>query len=120
MKVEFKISGVGRLRKVFQDTRRKASSASVAVGYTADYAIHVHENVGANFKTPGTKAKFLEDPAREHRDDIRRAIEDEMEAGGSLRDGLLVGGLLLQRFSQLECPVDTGFLRASAFTRLER
>lgn len=30
------------------------------VGYSAPYAIYVHENVHHNFKTPGTGAKFLE------------------------------------------------------------
>lgn len=52
-------------------TRPKGSGASysVLVGYTASYAIYVHENLEARHK-PGKIAKFLEQPMRENADKI--------------------------------------------------
>lgn len=40
------------------------SGPKLTIGYTADYAMYVHENVGAFFLNG--KAKFLEDPLREY------------------------------------------------------
>ncbi len=117
MKAKLKISGVGRLRKLFDDKRRSASSASVEVGYTAQYAIYVHEMVDASFKTPGTKAKFLEAPARELKSELANIIGETVDAGGTLEQGLLKAGLRLQRASQKIVPLDTGNLKSSAFTR---
>lgn len=45
----------------------------VRVGYTAEYAIYVHENLNARHK-PGKIAKFLEKPARENKDKIKAII----------------------------------------------
>ncbi len=99
---------------------RKAEGGNVIVGFTAAYALPVHENVGANFKAPGTQAKFLEQPAREEMGGpARRTIEELLAKGKSLLDALLVVGLRIQRKSQQITPIDTGNLRASAFTRKE-
>lgn len=49
--------------------------ADVRVGYTADYAIFVHEGAGRH--KPGKIAKFLETPAREQRDEMLRIIAEE-------------------------------------------
>lgn len=65
------------------------------------------------------KAKFLEDPAKNAQAKLPKTIEEGMRAGKDLAGALLVAGLELQRDSQLECPVDTGNTKASAFTRLE-
>jgi len=116
---KIKLSGVGRLRKVFQDTRRKAESSSVAVGYTANYAIYVHEMVNAVFQRPGAQAKFLEKPARELKNRLVKQIEKDLEKGIPMDQALFRAGLVLQRASQDIVPVDTGNLRASAFTRIE-
>ena len=120
MKIGFKLSGVGPLRKIFSDTQRKATSSSVIVGYTANYALPVHEMVNAVFKAPGTKAKFLEGPARRLQGTLANIVEKSVENGETLSDGLLKAGLRLQRESQKECPIDTGNLKSSAFTRKER
>jgi hypothetical protein len=32
----------------------------LVMGFTANYAVHVHENIGANFQRPGAGAKFFE------------------------------------------------------------
>jgi len=50
--------------------------ADVVVGYVADYAVYVHENLQAKHK-PGKQAKFLEQPAREKRGEIIKIIEKE-------------------------------------------
>lgn len=117
MKGKLRLSGVGRLRKVFADKRRKATDVSVDVGYTANYAFFVHEMVNAVFKAPGTQAKFLEQPARELQSKLGKIIETEMSKGRSLEQALLIAGLFLQAASQKICPIDTGNLKASAFTR---
>lgn len=116
---KFKLSGVGPLRKIFEDTRRNAKSSSVAVGYTANYAVYVHEMVNATFQRPGARAKFLETPARELKDQLLKQVERELAQGVNLEQSLYKAGLTLQRASMEIVPVDTGNLRASAFTRIE-
>ena len=133
-KTAMKISGVGRLRKVFEDRRRKAGSASVSVGYTKNYAIYVHEMIPASpqwgrpregkdakgaYWDPASvgQPKFLEQPARELQNELAKIIEKVVSNGGSLMDGLWIAGLRLQAASQKLVPVDTGDLKGSAFTR---
>jgi CRISPR/Cas system-associated exonuclease Cas4 (RecB family) len=70
---------------------RKEGAPVVVVGYTAAYAIYQHEDLTMT-----------------------------VAGGATLAQGLMLAGLRLQRESQLLCPVDTGHLRSSAFTRLER
>lgn len=45
----------------------------VIVGYVADYAVYVHEDLEAKHK-PGKTAKYLERPAREKRPEILMII----------------------------------------------
>lgn len=61
-------------------TRREgvSSQTEVKVGYTAAYAIFVHEDLTAQHK-PGKSAKFLEIPARENRREFIRIIKQEIE-----------------------------------------
>jgi len=49
----------------------------VIVGYTAMYAVYVHENLEARH-APGKQAKFLEGPLRVHRQRIIRIIRGEL------------------------------------------
>ncbi len=102
----------------------------VAVGYTTNYALYVHEAVGMKLKgVPRPKgrgaywdpqgkagAKFLEGPARELSSDLAKQIESMIVRGVKLEDALLTAGLRLQRESQQRVPVDTGTLKNSAFT----
>lgn len=117
MKAKFETKGFDRLQIKLNKRARGAKGGSVIVGYTANYAIYVHENVGAHFQRPGAQAKFLEEPLRKNKKKYVRIVSDTVEKGGTFRQGLLLGGLALQRDSQKICPVDTGNLRASAFTR---
>lgn len=133
------------------------ADAAVVVGYTASYALFVHENVEMKWKgfsrdprirriemggdpararprprrrephgkfwDPQDKgtAKFLERPAEELRagGEFARIIVEALAARKTLPQALLACGLRLQRESQKLVPIDSGNLRASAFTRLE-
>lgn len=115
-----KIINKERLIEKLRRKRRYAKeslNAVCLVGYTTSYAIYVHEDLEAAH-TVG-QAKFLEQPARTLRPEIVSIIDQALTAGQTMRDALLLAGLRLQAESQLLCPVDTGNLRASAFTRLE-
>lgn len=108
--------------------------SEVVVGYTASYAMFVHENKEMKLKgksrTGGkgkywdpqgrAQAKFLEEPARTMMPELGRVIAEVTKKTGDLDKGLLAAGLRLQRASQLLVPVDTGNLKASAFTRVEK
>lgn len=126
------------LRKRYAKAQ-KDEGTSVVVGYTANYAVYVHENLqavhGAAFNAkysaeidrgvehsrgPNQQAKFLEQPARELKQEFQRIIAVALRGGHTIGEALLLCGLRLQRESQRLVPVDTGNLRASAFTRVER
>jgi hypothetical protein len=114
---------------------KASDNGSVIVGFTAAYALFVHEslemklaglprtNGKGNYWDPQgrAQAKFLEQPAREMTSDGTFAgiLRAAARKGLGLIDGLLLCGLRLQREAQLRCPVDTGNLKASAFTRKE-
>lgn len=123
---------LNRLARKYGDN----SKVSVIVGYTAAYAVHVHENIEmkwkglprrpnpphkGNYWDPAGKgqAKYLEQPARELKKEFSRIIVTACSRGAKLEQALLMAGLRLQRESQQLVPVDTGNLKASAFTRKE-
>lgn len=99
---------------------------SVIVGYTAAYALNVHENKKQqdNREARGeTKRqwKYLEKPARElsNSGEIKNIVNKAVGNGVKLEDALLLAGLRIQRESMKIVPIDTGNLRASAFCRRE-
>lgn len=96
---------------------RKEGDPRIVVGYTAAYAIYVHEDLEA--RHPVGQAKFLEQPLREMGPELSRLIGEAMKRGVKFGAALYLAGLKLQAASQLLTPIDTGALRASAFTRLE-
>lgn len=61
------------------DTRWQGSGFDITVWvvYTAVYAIYVHERVELSH-APGKQAKFLEEPARQYRDEILALIAKEV------------------------------------------
>ncbi|MFA5715791.1 MAG: hypothetical protein WC998_08620 [Candidatus Paceibacterota bacterium] len=89
----------------------------VVVGFTQNYALHVHENTKSHHKVG--QAKFLEQPARVMQSELGRIVEQVTARSQSLEKGLLAAGMRLQREAQLLTPVDTSALKASAFTALE-
>lgn len=94
----------------------KSDNVAVAVGYTAQYAIFVHEDLEAKH-TVG-QAKYLEQPARTLRNSLVYIVLSVLKAGKTMALALLTAGLRLQRESQKLVPVDTGNLKNSAFTKL--
>jgi len=130
------IIGVDKLIKTILRLERKSlqkDDVEIIVGYTANYALPVHEKIGMKLKGQqrrgGTKKgkywdpqgraqpKFLETPAREMRSQLVNIVRAGYRKSGVLETGLLVAGLALQAASQKLVPVDTGNLKASAFTR---
>lgn len=114
---------------------------SVIVGYTAKYALFIHEN--KQMKWEGLKrtgkrpdgsprkgrywdpqgrgqSQFLIQPFREKRKVLSTIIEKTFKATNSLTQGLVLAGLALLSLSQQLVPVDLGNLKGSAFTKVEK
>ena len=135
-----KVLGAKKLAAAFRALKvmsERTDDVEVVVGYTAKYALYVHENMKARHSKPaGVKtqsgsadkryknrsagqAKYLEQPFREMQPEIIRAIKQGRKKKVPLLKTLLVAGLKIQRASQKLVPVDTGNLRGSAFTEEE-
>ena len=90
-------------RSSFTRLNGEGLTASVVVGYTADYAVYVHEDLDAahgeafnskyakeiadgtvHSRGPNQKAKFLSDPAIEHHEELVDIIAGEVAAKGIL------------------------------------
>lgn len=127
---------VSKLQKLKNQQRKK--SPSVITGYTAAYALFVHEmrvvNRGkkrkgkhpsgqkrrGNYWDPsGSNNKFLERAVRENKGKLKQIITTKLGRGATLEQALYIAALLIQRVSQQIVPVDTGNLKASAFTAIE-
>lgn len=95
----------------------EANSAEARVGYTANYAVFVHE-INKNYRN-GKQWKYLERPARQlnNSGELGQIIIRAVKGGAKLQQALFLAALRIQRDSQKEVPVDTGNLKASAFTR---
>jgi hypothetical protein len=136
------------LQKMAAKTRTD-TKASVIVGYTASYALAVHENIEMKWRGfprdrsvrkgkdniayygyssgegkglfwgPTGQAKFLEQPSRMLQPELSRIVATALRKGSTMAQALLLAGLRLQRESQKLVPIDTGNLKNSAFTRLE-
>lgn len=133
-----KITGIKAVEAALKKQARKKNgqydkNVSVVVGYKAAYAIYVHENLEmklqglprangkGNYWDPQGKgqSKFLEQPAREMKDELGAIATRAVSRGATLLEGLYLAGLALQRKSQQLVPIDTGNLKASAFTEKE-
>jgi len=69
---------LGNLRvSWFTDLRKHSNGYEMRLGFTANYAWYVHENVGANFKRPGAGAKFFEAALKRNTDKILDIIKKE-------------------------------------------
>lgn len=128
-----RVTGIKAVTDMLEKKRLQVEDkATVLVGYTAKYALHVHENMnpttlGKNIPRPSGLGmfwgpsmygpKFLEGPARLFKEDIVRIITEAFAKKLPFVKCLLLGGLRLQRESMLRVPVEYGNLRASAFTR---
>lgn len=86
------------------------------IGYEADYAIYVHENLNA--RHINGRAKFLEKPARMLSKKISDMVKDTLQRKRGLEEGLMKSGNMLLDASKKEVPVDTGNLRDSGFVKV--
>ncbi len=115
------IEGVGKvlahLKRLARESAKKYSS-SVTVGFTQHYALPVHEMTW--WKHRVGQAKFLEQPFRQFKAELIKLIRRAVLNGATMDQALLIAGLRIQREAQLLTPVDTGALKASAFTTLTR
>lgn len=113
-----KIEGVGAIKYNFsQRIRRTTTNGSAVVGYAAPYAVYQHENIEYNH-TYG-QAKFLEKPAREHKDELADTVAKALRNGAPFKRALMLGAIRLLKISWHYVPYETGFLRESGFTRWE-
>lgn len=60
--------------------RGKGELVTVIIGFTAGYAIYVHENLEA-YHRPPTQAKFLEKTARDKGPEARKLILESIRGG---------------------------------------
>ncbi len=94
----------------------KNPNVRLVVGYEAEYAVWVHERLDVYHENG--QAKFLEQPARQFAAALGKYVAKRMREGATLDVALLEAGMKLQAESQKLVPVDTGNLRASAFTKV--
>lgn len=113
------LSGVKAVLRQLKALEREVSrqrGTGATVGYTANYALPVHENLKSKHSVG--EAKFLERPAREKANELAGIVKRTFAKTKDLAKSLLLAALRLQRESQKITPIDTGALRASAFTAL--
>lgn len=120
---------IGKLRGRTAEVKKDVGK-SVIVGYTAEYAIYVHENMEMKLKGqpresgigvywgPHGQPKFLEGPVKRLKNELAKIISSSVKKVG-LVQAMFLAGLRLQKESQELVPVEYGNLKASAFTRIE-
>ena len=106
-------------KKLADDTGR---DCNIEVGYSAPYAIYVHEDLEVAHQNG--QAKFLEQPARQNRQKYLDAIGREWmrrskarEEGDILKKSVITAAMMLIADSQKLVPVDTGILRGTAYVK---
>lgn len=144
-----KVEGLQNLVAALRKEASKKSggtNGTIIVGFTAAYALAIHEREKGAPNPPRTDAqrramfasikeredrgvvswdqgepKFLERPARELTNDgtLAGIVRQAVESGKTVLQGLLLAGLRLQREAQNNVPLDTSNLKNSAFTRRE-
>lgn len=134
MKVKARVYGTKKLQAVLSAKMRemqKTAASRVVVGYSAPYAMYVHEAVGmvlqglprpsgiGNYWDPNGQAKFLEEPTRLYAKDMGAFICRLMRQRSTLLLALLKAGQILLRESKKLVPVEYGDLKASGYVRIE-
>jgi hypothetical protein len=72
-------AGHGQVKSSYEGKIVGSRDPKVTLGFTANYAEAVHENVGAKFQRPGSGAKFLESSLKLKRREILKVIAKEAE-----------------------------------------
>ena len=118
------VNSVNKKLNVLQMKYGLDSRPAYSVAYNAlnsagkNYAIFVHEGVHLNFRNG--QAKFLEQPARTHREELRAIVRTHVTRTGSLRVGLFMASKRLLALSRKLVPVKTGALKKSGRVVRER
>lgn len=113
------ITGVDKLREQMSSRIQKATKLSKAVGYvgySAEYANYVHENMEA-FHRVG-QAKYLTTAINKFLPKMTNMLKEELKDGGDPKAAIQKVLLAIKYESQKLVPVDTGFLRSSAYTKV--
>lgn len=97
---------------------RRDGSARTAVGYSIPYAVRIHEDLEMAHPNGG-QAKYLEQPARTHAQELRQIIRQSLRAGMTFAQASYAAGLRLLQLSQALVPVRTGALKRSGYVRAE-
>lgn len=119
IKGSVKIEGMAKFLSAIDDKIAevgKDAKPAVAVGYSADYAIFVHEDLKAYH--PNGQAKFLENAIKENETELARFLEERIQKGDTLSKALFYLGDKLGRKSDAKVPVDTGFLKKSRYVKV--
>jgi hypothetical protein len=90
---------------------------SVITGYTAPYAIFVHENM--EMQHPVGQAKYLEQPARTMERELAALMTETYRRTRDLSEALLAGARAIQNAALVLTPIETGKLRESSFVAKE-
>lgn len=114
---------------------KKSTAKTYTVGFSADYAAAVHEAVGMVLQgqpRPSgiglywdpqgrAQAKFLETAVRRMRytGEVGKAVARTAKNTKSVLRGLRSGAIVIRNEAQRMVPVETGYLKASAFIRVE-
>lgn len=120
MKLGFELHGVPEALGALEDRKEKggrSGSPAGRVGYTAPYAAFVHEDLEAHHDDG--QAKFLEQPARQMRAQLRKVVADEMRHGATLPEAIQTALGQLLDASRALVPVDTGYLKDSGYVEVE-
>ncbi len=107
-----------KLEKVLTELRKRRRTeedqlSEVKVGYSAPYALAVHERLNVFHKVG--QAKFLEQPIRTEKDKMAEIIRSRLRARVSLKEAHLDAAKHLLKVSFPLVPVDTGRLLGSWF-----
>lgn len=116
------ILGVDKVMKSF-DRKKKAigddKKPRADVGYAADHALLVHEDLGA-YHAPPTQAKYLTGPAYRYRKQAAAEVRKALREGLTFRQAVLAGARFILKKSKEVVPVDTGELKRSGYARTTR
>lgn len=115
------IEGSNRISlRLNQLIRRVGNEANgiYSVSYDAPYAVYVHEDL--SMQHSNGQAKYLEQPARQHKRELANIVRKHAQRTGSVRVGMLMASRRLLAYSQRLVPVRTGKLKRSGKINRER
>lgn len=118
MSVKMQITGFSDLHKKLAVMQKQKAPEPVLIGYSAPYAIHVHENMMAHH--PNGEAKFLVKAIIEQTKAVRRYITKRIKAGDKMQDVLIAVANMYMDASDKKVPVATGALRASRYVKVAK